>query len=301
MNAVDELSFLRKSAARVGVDIDADPMPVSRERIQTSAGALSWLRWGEGAPTTVTVHGGGQNAHTWDSFVYALDRPIISVDLPGHGHSAWRPDRNYLAQTNALTLAEAFDARGMSGLDYIGMSLGGLSGIALAAARPDLVRRLVIVDVTPGVRETYSTLDKIERGSTTLFEGPRTFASLDEMMDVAVAASPGRTRESLEAGTYFNARQHDDGTWSWRYDVTRGGDEREHYDRLWDALSQIEASILLVRGGRSRFISDEDAARFVEVQPSARVVTVADAGHSVQGDQPAELARVVGEFLTEGR
>ena len=40
----------------------------------------------------VFLHGGGQNAHTWDTVALALDRPLVAVDLPGHGHSDWPGD-----------------------------------------------------------------------------------------------------------------------------------------------------------------------------------------------------------------
>src|SRR5665213_1007661 len=48
---------------------------------------LSGLRWGEGDPELVLVHGGAQNAHTFDTVALALQRPLLALDLPGHGHS----------------------------------------------------------------------------------------------------------------------------------------------------------------------------------------------------------------------
>ena len=82
------------------------------------------------------VHGGAQNAHTWDTVALALGRPLLAVDLPGHGHSDGGPDGAISAgeQRRATwrpSIAElAPDARGV-----VGMSLGGISSIALAAAR----------------------------------------------------------------------------------------------------------------------------------------------------------------------
>jgi pimeloyl-ACP methyl ester carboxylesterase len=56
---------------------------------------LSLLAWGEQPAEIVFVHGGAQNAHTWDTVVLALGRSAIAVDLPGHGHSSWRNDGAY--------------------------------------------------------------------------------------------------------------------------------------------------------------------------------------------------------------
>ena len=43
--------------------------------------------WGDAEPELVFLHGGAQNAHTWDTVALALGRPLVAIDLPGHGHS----------------------------------------------------------------------------------------------------------------------------------------------------------------------------------------------------------------------
>lgn len=58
------------------------PLP-SATRVD--AGPVSALKFGDDAPRVVFLHGGGQNAHTWDTVVIGLGLPALSVDLPGHG------------------------------------------------------------------------------------------------------------------------------------------------------------------------------------------------------------------------
>ena len=53
----------------------------------------------------IFLHGGGQNAHTWDTVIVGLGEPALAVDLPGHGHSGWREDGDYSPQNNAAALA----------------------------------------------------------------------------------------------------------------------------------------------------------------------------------------------------
>ena len=53
----------------------------------------------------VFLHGGGQNAHTWDTVIVGLGEPALAVDLPGHGRSAWRDDGDYGPKLNAETLS----------------------------------------------------------------------------------------------------------------------------------------------------------------------------------------------------
>src|SRR4051812_37456394 len=93
----DEFSLLAGNAAEVGLPFDpGSPPPVRRASVTVpSGGTVSALVWGDGPPELVLLHGGAQNAHTWDTTALALGRPLVALDLPGHGHSSWRPARDY--------------------------------------------------------------------------------------------------------------------------------------------------------------------------------------------------------------
>ena len=110
---------------------------------------MSALLWGTASPEIVFVHGGAQNAHTWDTVALALGRSALAVDLPGHGHSDGGRTRPRSPQRRRHRASRSSISR--RGAVVVGMSLGGLTSIALAARRPDLVRKLMLVDVTPGV------------------------------------------------------------------------------------------------------------------------------------------------------
>jgi pimeloyl-ACP methyl ester carboxylesterase len=62
---------------------------------------------------------------------------------------------------------------------------------------------------------------------------------------------------------------------------------------LWDELATIRVPITLWRGAKSGVVDDADVARVLEVQPTATVIVVDGAGHSIQGDRPVELARSI--------
>src|SRR3954453_7322243 len=89
MSEPSEFDFLAEAAAELGLDTAAIP-PVSREFLALPGGQqISYLQWGTSEQELVLVHGGGQNAHTWDLVLLLLGRPAIAIDLPGHGHSDW--------------------------------------------------------------------------------------------------------------------------------------------------------------------------------------------------------------------
>ena len=91
----DEFGLFRENAEEYDIPWRGPPA-VRREFVDVGDGRrVSALVWGDAEPELVLVHGGAQNAHTWDTVALALDRPLVAVDLPGHGHSEWRDDRRY--------------------------------------------------------------------------------------------------------------------------------------------------------------------------------------------------------------
>jgi pimeloyl-ACP methyl ester carboxylesterase len=96
----DEFSLFHENAHEVGLPFVAPPV-VARQSVEVAPGRrVSILKWGEGPPELVLIHGGGQNAHTWDTVALALDRPLVAIDLPGHGHSDWPQDSTWLDVTS---------------------------------------------------------------------------------------------------------------------------------------------------------------------------------------------------------
>src|SRR5689334_14323091 len=100
LSDADEFLLLEQNAAEVGLPWSETP-PVRRVTTDVEGRDVSALLWGSESPRVVFLHGGGQNAHTWDTVVLGLGEPALSIDLPGHGHSSWREDRDYMPWTAA--------------------------------------------------------------------------------------------------------------------------------------------------------------------------------------------------------
>lgn len=289
----DEFGMFRDNAEEAGLPWRGPPT-VRRERVEVAPGqSVSALVWGDTEPEIVLLHGGAQNAHTWDTVALALDRPLVAVDLPGHGHSDWRADHAYWPTENAEAVAIAIDRLAPSARMVVGMSLGGLTAFVLAARRPDLVRKLAVIDVTPGVDEKKAS------PIAAFINGPETFTSFDEILQRTIEYNPTRTETSLRRGVLHNARELDDGSWSWRYDrfLLPEGTKTPDFADVWDAVSAGTAPLMLVRGADSWVVGDDDIAELRRRRPDARVETVEGAGHSIQGDKPVELAALLADFL----
>jgi pimeloyl-ACP methyl ester carboxylesterase len=290
----DEFGYFHENAEEFGIPYDGPPI-VRRESVEVSPGRhLSALVWGEGAPALVLLHGGAQNAHTWDTVALALGRPLVAIDLPGHGHSDGPRTGSLDVWSNADDVAAAIRVLAPDASAVVGMSLGGLTTLALASRHPELVRALVLVDVTPGASGPKT--DAI----TAFINGPESFASFDEILARTIEFNPTRTVASLRRGILHNAEQREDGSWVWRYArfrATEGG-ERPDLSTLWDAVAGVRVPLLLARGMRPQSVVDDaDEAELLRRLPGAQVAHIEEAGHSVQGDTPIELAQLIDEFI----
>jgi pimeloyl-ACP methyl ester carboxylesterase len=293
LTGLPEFSLLEENAEQAGV---TGPLPhVERVEADTADGTVSALRWGAHPPRIVFLHGGGQNAHTWDTVVIGLGEPALAVDLPGHGHSGWREDGDYSPQNNAAALVPMLREFAPTAELVVGMSLGGLTAIRLGAVAPELVDELVLIDVTPSALQRHSEMTKEQQGTVALMHGEREFPSFQAMLDLTIAAAPHREPKALRRGVLHNSRRLDNGNWTWRYDAIRVFPD---FAVLWDDVDALSAPITLIRGGSSGFVSDDDAdelARRAKLFRRAHVVE--NSGHSVQSDQPRALIGLLREVL----
>jgi esterase len=295
----DEFAQLGDVAVELGRPAGEIPA-VRRVGMPIGEHEISGICWGPGEPEVVFLHGGSQNAHTWDAVALELNIDALALDLPGHGHSSWRPDHDYSATTNAPAVAAAVAQWAPTARLVVGMSLGGLTLTALSVIRPELVRRAVLVDILPMVPGGESHSDR-QRLSELREKSGRQFRSREEMVDQVVSVARRRDPSSLERGVVHNSVRDSTGWWRWRYDPDRTSWERgpEANDRLWGAVARLPEGSMLVRGELSTFVGPESLRRLAAVAPWMEVETIANAGHSIQGDQPLRLARTLRKALNQ--
>ncbi len=293
----DEFSMFGENISEYKLNIAKLPS-VSRIATQLADDRiLSALKWGDGEPEILFVHGSAQNAHTWDTVILAMGISAIAIDMPGHGHSSWRKDGNYEPGILARDVATAIETWSPKAKLIVGMSLGGLTTVALAGMRPDLASKIVVVDITPGVNSEKS------KAITDFVNGPQTFASFEDLLKRTIEHNSTRSESSLRRGILHNAKQLDDGSWQWRYDRSTHPskeDSAKRLDRiseLWTVIENLKSEMTLVRGGISPVVDDADVAELKRRKPDAQVLVVDGAGHSVQGDRPIELAAALTRIL----
>lgn len=309
---IDEFSFLAEQASDAGIDA-ALPRGERLSLALADGRTLSALRWTPEAtpasPVVTFLHGAGLNAHTWDTTILALGLPALAIDLPGHGDSSWRDDMAYVARVLAPDVAAGVAEWTDRPQVLVGQSLGGLTAAAVASAYPDLVSRLVVIDITPGVDPSAGPQQIRE-----FFAGPTDWASRDELVDRALAFGlGGGTRRKAERGVFFNSRVRPDGRVEWKHHFAHlaaaagaagaaAGAAEAPADAVsavlgetgWEDLAGVDAPTTLIRGSHG-YVTPEDATEFTRRRPQASVV-VLDSGHNVQEDAPLELGALLREL-----
>jgi len=255
---------------------------------------LHYIDWGAaGCPPLLLIHGGAQTAHSWDEVAPDLSRDhhVLAIDQRGHGDTDWAPGGRYRRADFVADIRAFLDDRGWSAATIMALSLGGLNSLAFAAAHPERVRGLVVVDVAPTVARAGA--EQI-RSHVAM----RDFESFTQAVERALAFNPRRTRANIEERLRHALRETPEGRWTYKYDPAIGTSGLEtDFEGLWEAVRSIRCPTLLVRGAESSVLAEDTVSRFLTDLPGSEAAVVGGAGHSVMGDNPAGFLAAVRPFL----
>jgi esterase len=294
-----KLEHLQMALAVSHVPVDEVVLPEEADLLANGM-RLHYLDWGgRGRRPMLLLHGGGLTAHTWDLVCLAL-RPrfrCYALDLRGHGNSEWSPNLQYGLDAYAGDVEQVVKSLGLRDFILVGMSLGGLAALAYAARHSELLKLLVLVDVGPTVQPVGA-----KRIRDFILESDE-LDSVDDFVEQALRFNPRRDPQLLRRSLRHNLHQLPNGKWTWKYDrrhrkqveVDRADTTRR--DELWSEVGNVGCPAVVVRGERSDVFTDDDAERFTEALPNGRWIKVANAGHTVQGDNPKGLLEGLEPFL----
>ena len=287
---------LHDAAKRMGVPFTVENEPTDKH-VKVNGLNLHYLEWGDpGKPTILMLHGIQQQAHSWDfiSLPLSVDYRVIAMDQRGHGDSDWSPEEDYSTDAYIGDVQKIVNELGLKDFHLIGHSMGGRNSLAWASTQRGILKSLTIVDTGPETQRRGS--DRIQR----FRELPDELDTLEEFAQ-RVMEYTGRSHEQTMGALKYSIRQREDGKWTWKYDkvIRRQGFRAPAWtsDQLWDGWRKIDCPALVVRGARSDIFADETMQRMAAEHHDCTTVTVANAGHLVQGDNPPDFLAAVKGLL----
>jgi pimeloyl-ACP methyl ester carboxylesterase len=217
----------------------------------------------------------------------------LLVDLPNHGRSAWTEGFDYAGTADLVAehLRAGFAAAGP--VDVVGHSMGGKVAMVLALRHPELVRRLVVVDISPSA----SGSTRGEFGHLLSALAGLDLRALERRTDAHEALRAGIPNDTVR-GFLLQNLQQDDGGFSWQPNLRLLRDELEAITGFPDVSGLgFDGPVLWIRGERSGYVSDADAPAMRELFPRTVRMTVRGAGHWVHSERPDEVIAALRSFL----
>ena len=266
---------------------------------------IAYREWGDprNREVLVCVHGLTRSSRDFDELARALcaQYRIVCPDIAGRGDSERLADpklytwAQYVA--DMVTLIARLDVESVS---WLGTSLGGFVGMALAAQPGSPVSKLILNDAAPVI-----TKASLERIAAYVGKAP-VFASLDEAdAYVRAISAPFGEHSAAQWRTLAESwvRKNEDGTWRPHYDLriaeafnaTMPDKDLE----LWHLYDAVRCPTLLIRGERSDVVSRATAAEMSRRGPKAKVVEIRGVGHAPTLLHPDQIA-LVRDFLHQG-
>lgn len=250
---------------------------------------LNYKSFGQGEPVII-LHGLFGTLDNWQTIAKQLaeEYTVFIVDLRNHGRSPHVDEHSY--QAMAEDIQTFLSDNWIYGTNVIGHSMGGKTAIRLALDYPELVEKLVVVDM--GVKQN-------EAGHHTIFEAMFDL-DLENLQSRGVADKQLQTRIEEYGVRQFllkNLTRKKEGGYEWKMNLPI---LHQHYNDILEAIesdSTFNHPTLFLRGGKSDYVLDEDFEGIQDLFPNATLETIDNAGHWVHAEAPKEFLEVVRRFL----
>jgi pimeloyl-ACP methyl ester carboxylesterase len=253
---------------------------------------LFYNQYGEDGPPLIILHGllgAHGNWHSLSRSAFSEVASVYAVDQRNHGRSPHTDRIDYPAM--AADVRAFIESKALGPVALLGHSMGGKTAMQAAGAYPELVDRLIVVDMAPRAYEARhrALLDALAGIDPSAYDDRD---AIDEALAEDVPS--WRIRQFLLKNLDYDGEEYN---WKMNLDAIRA-----HYDDLNAALPPdvtFDGPTLFVRGGDSDYVTDADAPEIRRRFPAARLTTIDDAGHWVHADAPEAFAQVVVDFLSD--
>lgn len=245
---------------------------------------------GEGEPLVI-LHGLFGSARNWGSIARGLAdiRQVHALDLRNHGSSPWDPAMTY--EQMAEDVADYIERRGLAPSDVLGHSMGGKTAMLMALTHPELVERLIIVDIAPVgyIRESFPEYLRAMQAVD--------LERLHRRADIDAALAPAIPDSSLRAFLMQNlVSEH--GRFHWRINLAGIAPNLPAIIDFPDTHDCFGGPTTFLAGERSDYIRPRDRAAIERLFPHSKLIEIGQSGHWPHAEQPERFLSLVRNALT---
>lgn len=251
---------------------------------------LFFRELGQGQPMII-MHGIFGSSDNWLTQAKILSEKyrVITLDLRNHGQSPHDDTFDYSSMANDLLLF--VQEHNLQNPIVIGHSMGGKVAMNFAVAHPDMLERLIVVDIAPRPYnlEHYVIMDGLKAIPIA------SISSRNEADDALAAYVP---EPDVRQFLLKNLQRKPEGGFSWKLNLPVIDKNLSNIGLDLQFSGTFDKPTLFIRGERSKYVRDEDIPRIKEIFPQATVETLAT-GHWVQAEKPKEFVEIVLKWLTQ--
>ncbi|XP_027717496.1 LOW QUALITY PROTEIN: protein ABHD11-like [Vombatus ursinus] len=249
-------------------------------------------------PPVVFLHGLFSNKNIFQAEAEALakqtGRKVLTVDAKSHGESPHSPDCSYEAMSTDLQAL--LSKLGLSPCVLIRHSMGGKTAMALALQKPELVERLVSVDISPLVATDMPKIFKIVPAMKTInilgdVSNSEAFEIVDEYLKLFVKDSS--IRQYL-----FNSLVRVNGQYEWKVNAENLWQQQNSFLDSLQIQGIYHGPTLFLRSTNSSFIPPSHYPKIKLLFPEAQFQTLPDTGHILHIKKPQEFMNSILSFLS---
>lgn len=254
--------------------------------------ALNVLETGADHPgrPVVVLHGLFGNARNWSATAKALPRRVLAADMRNHGASPWDGAMTYPAM--AEDVGRLLTDHGAAPADLIGHSMGGKAAMVLALTRPELIDRLIVVDIAPipysiRFQDYLAAMEDLD------------LSTLKRRAEADAALAPVIEDAGERAFLVQNLVSAEGGGFRWRINIDAIAENLPAicgFPKL-PPLARFDGPVLFVAGETSPYIDQAARPRIQARFPNARIVTIKNAGHWVHAEAPDAFLACISPFL----
>jgi len=268
------------------------PMEQSKRTVAVEGAELPVYESGEGSPV-VMVSGLGASARDWGPLADCLARRarVIAFDNRGAGRSV-AAKQPFTLERMAQDTVAVIEACGLSSVNLVGMSMGGMIAQLVAITRPELVKRLILIATHSGAK---SAVPSTPEARAAMFPEEKLPREEHVRRQYAVYVAPSfRARtdafERMMKVRLENLIPLD--MWQLQLQAILGSERTEQ-------LGEIRAPTLVIHGRLDTLVPFANGEKLRDLIPGARLLALDDCGHIISWEKPDEAAAAIVEFVSE--